>query len=144
MKQKLSAGVVLLAMVAAACGGTSPSDSSVDPATSVTVQPISVGEPTSPLGDGSTITQDDSGQMFFTTAASRLQLQLSNDWLWSEPTINRPHQLIAINFVTDPGYSAWDILINEPGDVVVEASGMQVCDDCESLEFSVVITAQDE
>lgn len=152
MRQQMSGALVAMAIAAAACGGTSPSDSSIDPAPGApspsdttapdTAPPLTLGEPINPLDDRSTITQNDSGKLFSTTVGSRIQLQLSGDWMWSQPIINRPHQLIAINFVTDPGYSAWDILIAEPGDVLIEAKGVGFCDDCDDMDFTVTIMAR--
>lgn len=155
MVRRSVTGMLVMAITVAACGGSTSDDTPGEPAPTTSVAPdTTAGTPadTAPpttvsdeershLEDRSTITQNDTGKVFSTTVGNRIELQLSSDWLWSQPRINSPYQLVEINFVTDPGFSAWEILIEEPGEVIIEASGVGVCDGCDDVEFTVAITA---
>jgi hypothetical protein len=99
------------------------------------------------LPDRSTITQADAGTTFTATLGSRIELQLTNDYLWSQLEIAGPGQLVVINYVADPGFAGWEVLIEEAGIVTITALGTPNCetDDCgdEQLDFTVTIEASD-
>jgi hypothetical protein len=94
------------------------------------------------LDDRSTITQDDAGTHFTTTFGNRIEIHLDNCWLWSTPLVTGPAQLVGIDYVTDPGFVAWEILIEGTGVVTITSTGTDTdSDDSASpdLQFEVSI-----
>jgi hypothetical protein len=94
------------------------------------------------LDDRSTITQDDAGTLFTTTLGNRIELHLDNCWLWSAPRVTGPAQLVGIDYLTDPGFVAWEVLIEGTGVVTITSTGTDTgTDDCGSqvLQFGVQI-----
>jgi hypothetical protein len=94
------------------------------------------------LNDRSTITQDDSGSQFTTALGNRIELHLNNCWLWSAPLVTGSAQLVGIDYVTDPGFVAWEILIEGTGVITITSIGTDTgSDDSESpdLRFGVQI-----
>jgi hypothetical protein len=93
------------------------------------------------LDDRSTITQDDAGTQFTTTLGNRIEFHLDNCWLWSAPRVTGPAQLVAIDYITDPGFVAWEILIEETGEVTITAAGTALSSgDCGSEDLQVEVS----
>jgi hypothetical protein len=130
--------LVALSLAAAACTASATDDTGPNQgsttsgppptATSTTTDAPSttstaVGPGEYHLDDRSTITQDDTGTRFTTTLGNRIELHLGTCWLWSEPQITGPAQLVQINYVTDPGFTAWEILIEGTGEIKITATG---------------------
>ena len=145
-----------LMLLLAACGGSTaePGDgaepattqsSSTGPASTTSASPTtSLGADDIDLPDRSVISQEDNGSNFTTALGNRVELQLSNDYLWTAPLLTGPAQLVPVNFVDDPGFTAWELLIEEAGTVTITSRGTPNCDpaDCdqqEDMEFSVTI-----
>ena len=116
--------IAALGLTVAPCGGANPDDvvATVTSATShsvatadtttTTLSPSTPGAPNMPLlADRSTLTVADAGRSYTTTLGNRIEHQLSSDYLWSGPRIEGPAQLIEINFVADPSFMAWEVLI---------------------------------
>lgn len=96
------------------------------------------------LLDGSAITQDDSGRPLAITHNDRAELRLSGDYKWSEPQIAGPGELIPVTPPDDVGYVAWELVASAPGNLVISATGIPDCDDCdlEDLAFAASITVR--
>jgi len=148
----------------AACGGSAEDADTVAPATTTatpgattadaptsntatsTTASTSVMTDATPLPDRSTITQEDTGKRFTTTLGNRVELQLSSDYLWTRPQVEGSVELVDINFITDPGFTAWELLIKEPGEITITAIGTPNCDgdycDPQDRDFEVSIVVE--
>ena len=149
--------LVAISLAAAACTASVTDDTGSNPgstasgppptATSTTTDAPSttstaVGPGEYHLDDRSTITQDDTSTRFTTTLGNRIELHLGTCWFWSEPKITGPGQLVEINYVTDPGFTAWEILVEGTGEITITATGTASSSgDCGSqdLDFEVSI-----
>ena len=98
------------------------------------------------LADRSTLTVADAGRSYTTTLGNRIELQLSSDYLWSGTRIEGPAQLIEINFFDDPGFMAWEVLIEGTGTVTINASGECAASECDpgSIEYEVIVEVGEE
>jgi predicted secreted protein len=94
-----------------------------------------------------TITEVDSGESFTLSPGSGTRLQLSGEYVWSEPTVRGDAvQLVRVDYFQDPGFSEWTVLAVQPGTATIAArgttpacAGQERCPD-EPLRFQVEIT----
>ena len=102
-----------------------------------------------PLDDRSVITQEDSGKHFVVSMKNRVNLHLSNDYLWTGPTVQGDAvELITVNYFTDPGFMDWELFFTTTGEVTVAAEGEPSCaqgNNCpnQGISFLVTITVTD-
>ena len=146
-------GVVTLLLMVCACGGADDVDGldRAESTTTTAATPTSAADPSPtasaarPLPDRSTLTQADTGATFSTTLGNRIELHLANDWTWSGPFLVGPAELVQIDFIQDPGYRAWEVLMFEPGIVAITSRGEPNCGDatqCPALDYSVAIEVE--
>jgi len=92
------------------------------------------------------ITESDSGDSVTLSAGSETRLQLSGDYVWSEPTVRGDAvELTPVDYLQDPGFSEWVILAVQPGTATIAADGTPACADEERcpaapLPFMVQVT----
>jgi predicted secreted protein len=105
----------LLAALANGCGGEAPREGGA-------------GEPGPSTPAPSTITEADSGETFTLAPGSETSLQLSGQYVWSEPTVRGDAvQLTRVEYFQDPGFSEWMVSAVQPGTATIAARGTPDC-----------------
>ena len=105
-------------VVMAGCGGVS------GPSTASCQGPSQSGTIT-------VITEVDSGRCFNLAVDRTGELRLTEQYQWSEPKLSGDAvQLILMNALVDPGYSAWEIRARRSGTTTISASGVCAVANC--------------
>jgi predicted secreted protein len=123
--------VVLTA--SAGCGGDDPA-------------PAETGSATAPQAEaGAAITELDSGSSFTLAPGGETSLQLSSDYVWTDPAVEGDAvELSRVDYLQDPGFSEWLVQAAGPGTATITSLGEPACageDGCpgEPLRFRVTI-----
>jgi hypothetical protein len=96
----------------------------------------------SPSGPKRVISEVDSGHCFNLALDRTAELRLTETSRWSEPTLSGDAiELIRVNALVDPGYSAWEVRGIRSGTSTISASGACVATNCTqpTIVFSVTI-----
>ncbi|MEY9989559.1 hypothetical protein ABIE67_001591 [Streptomyces sp. V4I8] len=120
-----AAATLLLGVAAAACTDNSPPRHPTPPAQSATHTRTPSASTTSPAPPAPTVlTQDDTGRTVTLPLGDTAQLRLSGRWRQTTPTVDGTAiVLVAVDYETDPGFSAWDIRATGRGEAVLHTAG---------------------
>jgi hypothetical protein len=101
---------------------------------------------TPPSAAPQTITEVDSGESFTLSPGSETRLRLTDEYVWSEPTVRGDAvELARVDYFQDPGFSEWTVLAVRPGTATIAARGTPACAGQERcpdapLRFQIEIT----
>jgi hypothetical protein len=146
----LSALALVIAVGIGSCGDptagtTSPAVPTMSAAPSTSAS-TTAGQSLVHLRDGAVITQDDSNRNFAITHGDRAELRLSNDYAWTDPQLAGPGEVAQVTPPEDADYLVWDLVTSGPGNLIITATGVPVCDsgNCnqEDLSFAVSIAVR--
>ena len=119
----------LLVLLLAACGGES-----------------GVGTGDDPTQAPDAITAPDSGETLALAMGSETSLQLSSEYVWSEPVVEGAAvEVTPVEYIQDPGFSEWLVRATQAGTATISSAGEPACEGehgCpdEPLRFQVTIT----
>ena len=147
---RMAALAVLIAGLAAACGGVSDGNSDIDTsrvpttaATSPATTQVESGATTTsstsrePTPAPSALDETEAG-VYGLDSGQSVTIRLDNDWVWTGPAIDGTSvEVIRANYRTDPGFVEFEVRATGPGRAVVSWLGEPNCElpaNCPDIE----------